>query len=55
MFPLIDRDQPNPVELFQIWLNLPSADKAVDPYFTMLWDEEIPRLACRPTIAAPRR
>jgi hypothetical protein len=22
---------------------LPSADKAVDPYFTMLWDEEIPR------------
>jgi redox-sensitive bicupin YhaK (pirin superfamily) len=44
MFPLIDRDQPNPVELFQIWLNLPGADKAVDPYFTMLWDEEIPRL-----------
>ena len=44
MFPLIDRDQPNPVELFQIWLNLPSADKSVDPYFTMLWDESIPRL-----------
>ena len=44
MFPLIDRDQPNPVELFQIWLNLPRGDKAVDPYFTMLWDEEIPRL-----------
>jgi redox-sensitive bicupin YhaK (pirin superfamily) len=45
MFPLIDREQPNPVELFQIWLNLPRADKAVDPYFTMLWDESIPRLA----------
>ncbi|MEO8693386.1 MAG: pirin family protein [Acidimicrobiales bacterium] len=44
MFPLIDPEQPNPVELFQIWLNLPGADKAVDPYFTMLWDEEIPRL-----------
>ena len=44
MFPLLERDQPNPVELFQIWLNLPRADKAVDPYFTMLWDEEIPRL-----------
>ena len=43
MFPLLERDQPNPVELFQIWLNLPGADKAVDPYFTMLWDEEIPR------------
>ena len=45
MFPLLERDQPNPVELFQIWRNLPRADKAVDPYFTMLWDEEIPRLA----------
>jgi redox-sensitive bicupin YhaK (pirin superfamily) len=44
MFPLIERDQPNPVELFQIWLNLPRADKAVEPYFTMLWDETIPRL-----------
>ena len=44
MFPLLEREQPNPVELFQIWLNLPRADKAVDPYFTMLWDEEIPRL-----------
>ena len=47
MFPLIDRDQPNPVELFQIWLNLPGADKAVDPYFTMLWDESIPRFDVR--------
>ena len=44
MFPLVDREQPNPVELFQIWLNLPRADKGVEPYFTMLWDESIPRL-----------
>ena len=44
MFPLVDREHPNPVELFQIWLNLPRADKGVDPYFTMLWDETIPRL-----------
>jgi redox-sensitive bicupin YhaK (pirin superfamily) len=44
MFPLIDRAQPNPVELFQIWLNLPAKDKLVAPYFTMLWDREIPRV-----------
>ncbi len=44
MFPLVARDQPNPLELFQIWLNLPAADKMVEPYFTMLWDEDLPRL-----------
>ncbi len=44
MFPLLDRTGPNTTELFQIWLNLPSGDKMVDPYFTMLWSEEIPRL-----------
>jgi redox-sensitive bicupin YhaK (pirin superfamily) len=43
MFPLVDRDGPNPLELFQIWLNLPAADKMVEPYFTMLWDEDLPR------------
>jgi redox-sensitive bicupin YhaK (pirin superfamily) len=43
MFPLVDRDAPNPVELFQIWLNLPAADKMVPPHFTMLWDHTIPR------------
>lgn len=42
MFPLLDRDGPNPCELFQIWLNLPAADKMVDPYFTMLWSEDLP-------------
>jgi len=44
MFPLLERDAPNPVELFQIWLNLPARDKMVDPYFTMLWNEDLPRL-----------
>ena len=44
MFPLLDRHGPNPLELFQIWLNLPSTDKLVDPYFTMLWEGDIPRL-----------
>ena len=44
MFPLISETSPNPVELFQIWLNLPAADKMVEPHFTMLWDENIPRV-----------
>ena len=43
MFPLLDRNGPNPCELFQIWLNLPASDKMVDPYFTMLWSEDLPR------------
>jgi len=42
MFPLVDAEGPNPLHLFQIWLNLPAADKLVDPYFTMLWAEDIP-------------
>ncbi|HEX7131272.1 MAG TPA: pirin family protein, partial [Iamia sp.] len=44
MFPLLDPQAPNPLELFQIWLNLPSADKMVDAHFTMFWDDQIPRL-----------
>jgi len=46
MFPLLDADGPNTVELFQIWMNLPASDKMVDPYFTMLWSEDIPQHAC---------
>ncbi len=42
MFPLLRQDAPNPLELFQIWLNLPSADKLVEPHFAMLWNEDIP-------------
>ena len=44
MFPLLDPKGPNRLELFQIWLNLPARDKLVEPYFTMLWDADIPRL-----------
>src|SRR4249920_3334445 len=44
MFPLLDQNGPNPVELFQIWLNLPRSDKLVEPHFSMLWDAEIPRV-----------
>jgi redox-sensitive bicupin YhaK (pirin superfamily) len=43
MFPLIYRDKPNQVELFQIWLNLPSSDKLAEPHFTMSWNHQIPR------------
>lgn len=43
MFPLLERAAPNPLELFQIWLNLPRADKLVEPHFAMLWSETIPR------------
>ncbi len=43
MFPLLDDEAPNTLELFQIWVNLPAADKMVDAHFTMLWDQDIPR------------
>ena len=43
MFPLLNAEKPNPLELFQIWLNLPGEDKFVEPYFAMLWDKDVPR------------
>ncbi len=42
MFPLLNAGGPNPAELFQIWLNLPSRNKMADPHFTMFWHEQIP-------------
>jgi quercetin 2,3-dioxygenase len=42
MFPLVARDRDNPLELFQIWLNLPKANKLVDPHFSMMWADAIP-------------
>ncbi|MCC7538320.1 MAG: pirin family protein [Deltaproteobacteria bacterium] len=47
MFPLVKRDSPNPVELFQIWLNLPAEDKLAEPCFSMLWANRIPRHTAR--------
>ena len=42
MFPLLKKDSENPLELFQVWLNLPKKKKFADPFFTMLWNENIP-------------
>lgn len=42
MFPLLSEADENPMELFQIWINLPAKNKAVDPHFSMLWREETP-------------
>ena len=44
MFPLRRQDAANPAELFQIWLNLPAAQKMAEPHFTMLWGEGIQTL-----------
>jgi quercetin 2,3-dioxygenase len=44
MFPLLNKDKDNPLELFQIWLNLPQKNKFVEPHFSMLWGETIPKI-----------
>mgnify|MGYP006275219517 CR=1 FL=1 len=44
MFPLLDVDGPNEAELFQVWLNLPAADKLAEPCYRIFWDDEIPRV-----------
>jgi redox-sensitive bicupin YhaK (pirin superfamily) len=50
MFPLLDPIRPNPMELFQIWLNLPPESKMVPAYFGMLWGEDIPRITPSPGV-----
>lgn len=42
MFPLLSKEKRNPFELFQIWLNLPKANKFVEAHYKMLWSEDIP-------------
>lgn len=43
MFPLLNQDDENPFELFQIWLNLPKSQKFTEPHFAMLWGDTIPK------------
>ena len=42
MFPLVNEEAPNPLLLFQIWMNLPKRSKFVEPHYKMLWSEDIP-------------
>lgn len=44
MFPLLNKDEPNTTELFQVWLNLPPEKKMVTPAYKMLWNETIPKI-----------
>lgn len=51
MFPLIEDDVPNTLELFQIWLNLPPTSKMVPAHFAMLWGEDIPTVRPEPGVS----
>ncbi|MHB8454622.1 MAG: pirin family protein [Acidiferrobacterales bacterium] len=44
MFPLLNPHFDNPLELFQIWLNLPAASKMAEPHFRMFWRDAIPKV-----------
>ena len=44
MFPLLNTEATNTLELFQIWLNLPARQKMAEPHFKIFWSEQIPRV-----------
>ena len=41
MFPLLNQEQANPMDFFQIWLNLPAKNKRVEPHFSMFWNKPV--------------
>ena len=45
MFPLLNQNGKNKLDFFQIWLNLPSYNKRVDPNFEMYWKDMIPKIS----------
>jgi hypothetical protein len=42
MFPLTASDRPNPIDFYQIWVNLPAARKRAPAHFTMFWRDQVP-------------
>ena len=44
MFPLVNQDKPNRLDLFQIWINLPAKDKMAEPGYEMIWAHEVPHI-----------
>lgn len=44
MFPMLHQDKGNPLEFFQLWLNLPKDKKFVQPNFNMIWSEDVPKV-----------
>ena len=42
MFPTLSSEKDNPMELYQIWLNLPKSGKFAEPDYKMFWNEQIP-------------
>jgi quercetin 2,3-dioxygenase len=44
MFPLLSDRESNPVDFFQLWINLPARNKMIAPHFTMQWAESVPML-----------
>ncbi len=49
MFPMLNQDSGNPLEFFQLWLNLPSDKKLVDPNFGMIWANDVPSIKIEDT------
>jgi len=42
MFPLVNGEKDNPLQFFQIWINLPAKNKMVPANYVMHWAETIP-------------